>query len=286
MIYNWADEAHCPICKNIFTGWYCPSCGLPKKNSKYAMDKYGLLHNCDQYHFRPEFSSFEDFKLCDKCYTTNPFNAKYCRNCGHKFDFSKGVTKNAHGWVDLGLSVLWSTEEMHGSYMWMRTNGNPWMDISFEEYKQQDAKDTASYKWGDKWRMPTKEEFEELVDKCTWEKVLVWENRQFPPYKGKYQKLKALKITGPNGNHIIILPNIKNTGICYWTATQSADRDGFAERFDFSIRTEGVQSEEEKESLWLSTLIDKNKDIRIQKHRMHRGAFIRPVADKKWRGKL
>ena len=55
---------------------------------------------------------------------------------------------------------------------------------------------------------------------------------------------------------------------------------------DFSIRTEGVQSEEEKESLWLSTLIDKNKDIRIQKHRMHREAFIRPVADKKWQGKL
>ena len=280
-------KARCPICNKTFISWYCPTCGLPKKNSKFSIyDGFDRgPHNCGDYHFRPEFSQVGDFQLCCKCCTTNPFSAKYCRNCGEDIT-SQGMDKNGHGWVDLGLSVLWSTEEMHGSYMWMRTNGNPWMNKLFEEYKRQEAKDSASHEWGDKWRIPTKEEFEELVEKCTWEKVLVLESRQFPPYKGKYQKLKALKITGPNGNHIIILPNIKNTGICYWTATQSADRDRFAEGFDFSIRTEGVQSEEEKESLWLSTLIDKNKDIRIQKHRMHREAFIRPVADKKWQGKL
>ena len=72
------------------------------------------------------------------------------------------MDKNGHGWVDLGLSILWSTEEMHGSYMWMRTNGNPWMNILFEEYKRQEVKDSASHEWGDKWRIPTKEEFEEL----------------------------------------------------------------------------------------------------------------------------
>ena len=286
IIYNWTGEAHCPICKNIFTGWYCPSCGLPKKNSKYTMDKDGHLHNCDRYHFRPEFSSFEDFKLCDKCYTTNPLDAKYCRNCGHKFDFSKGVTKNAHGWVDLGLSVLWSTEEMRSRYMWMRTDGNRWMDISFEEYKQQEVKDSASFELGHKWRTPTKEEFEELIDKCTWEKVFVWENRNYPPYFEKYQRLKALKVTGPNGNHIIVLPNVKNAGISYWTATKSANREGFAHSFDYSIRTEDAQSEEEKELLWLSTPIDKNKDICIREHRMQWGRDVRPVADKKWQGKL
>ena len=84
------------------------------------------------------------------------------------------------------------------------------------------------------WRMPQEYELDELKNKCNWE--LTYVNSQY-----------CYKVTGPNGNHIIILPNIKNTGICYWTATQSADRDRFAEGFDFSIRTEGVQSEEEKE---------------------------------------
>ena len=86
--YEWilwtGIKAFCPICKKNFTGWYCPSCGLPKKNSKYALHEYGSLHNCRQYHFRPEFSSFENFKLCEECYTTNPSEAKFCRNCGKK----------------------------------------------------------------------------------------------------------------------------------------------------------------------------------------------------------
>ena len=89
--YAYNIKAFCPICKNNFTGWYCPSCGLPKKNSKYTLSKYGSLDNCGQYHFRPEFSSFENIQLCDKCYTTNPSNAKYCRNCGKKFTSSKGI---------------------------------------------------------------------------------------------------------------------------------------------------------------------------------------------------
>ena len=75
--YAYNIKAFCPICKNNFTGWYCPSCGLPKEISKYAPSKYGTPHNCGQYHFRPEFSSFENIQLCDKCYTTNPSNAKY-----------------------------------------------------------------------------------------------------------------------------------------------------------------------------------------------------------------
>ena len=204
-------KAHCPICKNIFTGWYCPSCGLPKKNSKYAINEYGI-HNCGQYHFRPEFSSFENFKLCDKCYTTNPLDAKYCRNCGRKFNFSKGVTKNAHGWVDLGLSVLWATEVIEGLYFWNNASElshttdisdfKKWRDINrikWSYYKGSESSneedvDVATQILGKKWRTPTKEEFEELMIKCKWEKCI-------DPKSNKH----ALKVIGPNGN-LIILP--------------------------------------------------------------------------------
>ena len=173
--YNLWDgvKAHCPICKKTFTGWYCPTCGLPKKNSKYALSEYGTLHNCDSYHFRPEFASFEHFQLCDKCYTTNPSDAKYCRNCKNKLTKSRGITKDTHGWVDLGLSVLWATETMKSVFRWMSCE--PYSENihgNFHDNRNYkgEGKDAATEIWGAKWRTPTKEEFEELILKCKWER--------------------------------------------------------------------------------------------------------------------
>lgn len=89
--------------------------------------------------------------------------------------------------VDLGLSVYWadynvgSTEstEVGGCYGWgdvagtyytkdetMYPSANPPSDISGTEY------DIASDKWGNGWRIPTKEEMEELIDNCD----ITWQN--------------------------------------------------------------------------------------------------------------
>ena len=194
--YAYNIKAFCPICKKNFTGWYCPSCGLPKEISRiYAPSKYETPHICVQYHFRPEFSSFENIQLCDKCYATNPSNAKYCRKCGNKFTSSKGISKDAHGWVDLGLSVLWATETIEGLYMWNyaeKLYHTTDMDF-YRKLEPKELNDVATQKWGERWRTPTKEEFEELVIKCKWEKCL-------HPISNKH----ALKITGPNGNSITI----------------------------------------------------------------------------------
>ena len=51
-------------------------------------------------------------------------------------------------WVDLGLSVKWA-----------RTNVGA---TGMTDY------DAAHANWGGSWRMPTKEEFQELKDNCTW----------------------------------------------------------------------------------------------------------------------
>lgn len=49
--------------------------------------------------------------------------------------------------------------------------------------------DIAQATWGDKWRMSTKRQFEELVKKCTWEEI----------------NQTCFKVTGINRNSIILL---------------------------------------------------------------------------------
>ena len=243
-------KAYCPICKNIFTSWYCPTCGLPKKNSKYAVYKgyTDSIHNCGNYHFRPEYSQFEDFNLCSKCYTTNPFNAKYCRNCKNRLSASNGVTKDVHGWVDLGLSVLWATETMEGKFRWMSCkdySGNiPGSDDDDRNYIG-DGKDAASEIWGQKWRTPTKEEFEELFTKCRWERCI-------DSISEKY----TLKATGPNGNSIILTLDC-NERISFWTSTEYTSKyDGkaaYAFLFHNDIKIEKTLTAKQKKRMEFST---------------------------------
>lgn len=119
--------------------------------------------------------------------------------------------------VDLGLSVKWagwnvgasSPEEYGGYYAWGETEEKS--DYSEDSYKylcDEDGDgvkeyvnignnisgteyDVARQKWGGSWRMPTKEEFNELLSKCTW----TWMT-----YKG----INGYKVTGPNGDSIFL----------------------------------------------------------------------------------
>ncbi|MBR2155178.1 MAG: Ig domain-containing protein [Bacteroidaceae bacterium] len=111
-------------------------------------------------------------------------------------------SESGHTWVDLGLSVKWATMNIgassstsYGSYFaWgeVETKNNydwstykwyinPTGKISKYNTAHQysgpvpDGKstlepedDAANAKWGGKWRMPTRNEFEELCSKCTW----------------------------------------------------------------------------------------------------------------------
>ena len=53
------------------------------------------------------------------------------------------------------------------------------------------ADDAATANWGNKWRMPTKDELSELNSKCTWR----WTTQN---------GVEGYKVTGPNGNHIFL----------------------------------------------------------------------------------
>ncbi len=111
---------------------------------------------------------------------------------------------NGYEYVDLGLSVLWATcnvgatkPEEYGyyyawgetepktSYTWtnykFRTSGDSWDNVKFSKYNTSSSygtvdnktvldpeDDVAHVKWGGSWRLPTKEEQDDLRNKCTW----------------------------------------------------------------------------------------------------------------------
>ena len=106
----------------------------------------------------------------------------------------EGGNSKGHNYVDLGLSVKWAnmnvgatTPEDYGNYYaWGETSTKETYDWStyfdtndggrtFTKYNNEGGKtvldledDAAHVNWGGSWRMPTKVEWQELIDNCTW----------------------------------------------------------------------------------------------------------------------
>ena len=177
------------------------------------------------------------------------------------------INANGHEYVDLGLSVLWATcnvgaikaEDIGGYYAWGETEvigdyddylyrhgEDPdkyydfiGQDISGTKY------DVAAVKWKGSWRMPTADEFMELVEKCDW----LSEN---------YHGMMGFRVTGPNGNSIFLPAaggddgkgNDPDVGVDgnYWTSTMRSEDNGtkyeWACCFEFTISSEGTTIEE------------------------------------------
>lgn len=124
-----------------------------------------------------------------------------------------------HGYVNLGLpsGVKWATcnigaekPDENGAYFaWSETvSKTEYTDKNCRNYNKDvsalnsagiitfenvltDTYDCASAIWGSSWRMPTKEEFDELVNKCSWK----WTSSG-----GK----AGYRVTGPNGKSIFL----------------------------------------------------------------------------------
>ena len=126
--------------------------------------------------------------------------------------------------VDLGLpsGLLWAkynigaaTESETGGYFsWGETA--PKTDFGYSKYKFWNGSTFTKYNWSDNlmelqpeddaafvnlgpWcHIPTKAEWEELIEKCTWEATKVTMPGTTEPV------VACWKVTGPNGNHIIL----------------------------------------------------------------------------------
>jgi hypothetical protein len=140
--------------------------------------------------------------------------ALLCVLCSCGSGNSKKNTANVHEgheWVDLGLpsGLKWATcnvgassPEEYGDYFaWGETSpkssytldnsvswGESWGDISGEL-----DHDAARANWGGRWRMPTRTEFQELIENCEW----AWSTRN---------GCKGYVVTSKQNGNTIFLP--------------------------------------------------------------------------------
>lgn len=155
--------------------------------------------------------------------------------------------------VDLGLSVKWAScnigaskpEEAGGLYGWADPTGEetsedladypsvtPPATICGTQY------DIAAANWGEAWRMPTQEEFEELAAGCTWEWTAL-------------NGVNGMKVTGKNGNSIFLPAAGSRTGQTvsgqagqrgnYWSGTLWPGNDNFASYLYFYSDASRIQ---------------------------------------------
>ena len=130
-------------------------------------------------------------------------------------------TINGHEYVDLGLSVKWATcnvgaskpEDYGNHYAWGETStksnyssGNSvTYGKNFSDIGGNPTYDVARKQWGGTWRLPTKAEFNELLNNCTW----TWTEQN---------GVKGYKVTSKKNGNSIFLPAAGwryGTSLCY-----------------------------------------------------------------------
>lgn len=159
--------------------------------------------------------------------------------------FDKAVISESKE-VDLGLSVIWSGYNVGASsstqYGDLFAFGDPTgkkkrADVDILE-PMSGSNDIAHAKWGGSWRLPTKAECQELMDKCAFQGI-------------NYKGVNGMQIVGPNGN-AIFLPAAgriynygrslaEETGNYFTCDVEDAygSLSGVALHFDFSFDPEG-----------------------------------------------
>lgn len=150
-------------------------------------------------------------------------------------------TANGHTWVDMGTSVYWASTNIGSSspkgdggfYAWAESNTKGCYDETTSRYYGNSMTsiagnsryDCATINWGGKWRMPTKAECQELINKCTW----TWYGT-------------GMKVTASNGS-VIFLPAAGFAGTTgdaldyqkigyYWSATPYDNESAWSLTFD------------------------------------------------------
>ncbi len=138
---------------------------------------------------------------------------------------------HGHEFVDLGLpsGLKWATcnidaqaRDRNGNdFAWGETNtkssytqnNSATHNVIMSDFSGNSLYDPARKNMGSTWRVPTKTEFEELINNCTWE--YTWLVETIIPYG-----VGGFKVTGPNGRQIFFpIGSSGTTPTYYWTST-------------------------------------------------------------------
>lgn len=166
--------------------------------------------------------------------------------CAGNNAYSQALQGNefGHDWVDMGTSVMWSTSDVYNS----QDNINGYSYYTF--YGAQ----LAAEKWGGGWRLPSMSEFQELIDKCSWE----------------VKDTGTVKVTARNGNVLYfklkgyaagtIRWSVSDSSIgFYWTSTKYAQRpDTFSYLLKIWVRgsvSKGISSESQSNGCFARPVI-------------------------------
>ena len=146
-----------------------------------------------------------------------------------------------HQFVDLGLSVKWATcnvganspEEYGDDYAWGETSiKSSYTEDNCETWRKDvgdikgTCRDVAHVKWGGSWRMPTRKEFEELINNCTFK----WTTRNGSCGRFSWTDgVKGIKFMSKKNGNSIFLPATgchkdhfllsEKEECCYWSST-------------------------------------------------------------------
>ena len=163
----------------------CEMTGL-EDNTTYYVRAYAKMYDYVVYGEQRSFKTEEDDEICDPDGEI----------AGHGYvdlglpSGKKWATCNvgATSAEDYGDYFAWGETSPKAEYTWENsvTGGEQMSDISGNA--QYDA---AAANWGGSWRMPTKDEMQELVDYCEWEWTQV-------------NGVNGSKVTGPNGSCIFL----------------------------------------------------------------------------------
>lgn len=124
--------------------------------------------------------------------------------------FMQGVS--AQEAVDLGLSVDWadynigaeSIEDSGVMYLYGSTieyiRNARYKGVTIPNYDRDYSgdphKDPSTIMWGETWRTPTCDEWQELISKCIW--------KRYNYVNDRGEQCEGYEVTGPNGNSILL----------------------------------------------------------------------------------
>lgn len=198
---------------------------ISKTNDKDSM----TLYNTYNYNLYEPYSFSKDITICELTEDENLIGTYYyylkCQLKDVNYEFESVVDKFTikrelsadaevctDEVVDLGLSVKWRgynlgasyPQDLGNQYGWGATattdyysGNNPPVEISGTEY------DIARATLGGTWRLPTKEQYNELINDCLWVST-------------QYRAVNGYKVVGPSGKAIFLPRDVESY---YWTGT-------------------------------------------------------------------